>query len=167
MPKFSYVAMDTRGKETKGTIEVASQNEAIGRIKEMGYFPTKVVEVDKAKDKTDPKKGGKGAAGKKKGINLNFKIPGLGTGVKTKSLVVFTRQLATLVEAGLPLLRGLRVLESRKRTPRSKKSSEKFRCPSRAAARFPRAWPNIRKFSTGFMSTWSRRASWAVCSKSS
>ncbi len=44
MPKFNYVAMDSRGKETKGTLEVANQNEAIGRIKEMGFFPTKVVE---------------------------------------------------------------------------------------------------------------------------
>ena len=55
MPKFSYVAMDSRGKETKGTLEVASQNEAIGRLKEMGYFPTKIVEVDKAKEKPDKK----------------------------------------------------------------------------------------------------------------
>jgi type IV pilus assembly protein PilC len=45
MPKFNYVAMDSRGKETKGTLEVANQNEAIGRLKEMGFFPTKVVEV--------------------------------------------------------------------------------------------------------------------------
>ena len=52
MPKFSYVAMDSRGKETKGTLEVASQNEAIGRIKEMGFFPTKVVE-----DKGRPSRG--------------------------------------------------------------------------------------------------------------
>jgi type II secretory pathway component PulF len=44
MPKFNYVAMDSRGKETKGTLEVANQNEAIGRIKEMGFYPTKVVE---------------------------------------------------------------------------------------------------------------------------
>src|SRR5580692_6377760 len=105
MPKFSYVAMDTRGKETKGTIEVASQNEAIGRIKEMGYFPTKVVEVDKPKDKGPAKKAA-GGKGKKKGFNLDIKIPGLGTGVKSKALTAFTRQLATLVEAGLPLLRG-------------------------------------------------------------
>ena len=41
MPKFSYVAMDSHGKETKGTLEVASQNEAIGRVKEMGLFPTR------------------------------------------------------------------------------------------------------------------------------
>ena len=40
MPKFNYVAMDQRGKETKGTLDVASQNEAITRLKELGYFPT-------------------------------------------------------------------------------------------------------------------------------
>ena len=51
MPKFNYVAMDAHGKETKGTLEVASQNEAIGRVKEMGLFPTKIVEIDKAKEK--------------------------------------------------------------------------------------------------------------------
>ena len=57
MPKFQYVAMDAKGKETKGTIDVANQNEAIGRIKEMGLFPTKVVEMEKAKaGKKDTKK---------------------------------------------------------------------------------------------------------------
>src|SRR6266702_3073709 len=49
MPKFSYVAMDSHGKETKGTLEVGSQNEAIGRVKEMGLFPTRIVEVEKVK----------------------------------------------------------------------------------------------------------------------
>src|SRR5437868_3513195 len=102
MPRFSYVAMDSRGKETKGVLEVGSQNEAIGRIKEMGFFPTKVVEMDKAKD-ASAKPGAKGKpAGKKGGLNLNLqiKIPGLSGKVKSKVLTVFTRQLATLVEAG-------------------------------------------------------------------
>jgi type IV pilus assembly protein PilC len=120
MPKFSYVAMDQKGKEQKGTIEVASQNEAIGRVKEMGLFPTKIVEVDKVKEKSPAKKGGaapRAAGGKKKGVNLNIKIPGLGGGVKSKVLTTFTRQLATLVDAGLPLLRGMRVLEKQERNP--------------------------------------------------
>ena len=57
MPKYDYVALDNRGKETKGTVEVASQNEAIGRVKEMGLFPTKIVETEKAQDKKfSPKK---------------------------------------------------------------------------------------------------------------
>jgi len=70
MPKFSYVAMDQKGKEQKGTIEVASQNEAIGRVKEMGLFPTKIVEVDKAKPKAEKKASGaaaKSAGARKKG----------------------------------------------------------------------------------------------------
>src|SRR2546423_10678703 len=119
MPKFNYVAMDSRGKETKGTLEVTNQNEAIGRLKEMNLFPTKVVEADKTKEKPDPKTKGKTspkAAGKKGGgINLNIKIPGLSGRVKTKVLTAFTRQLATLVDAGLPLLRGLRVLEKQEK----------------------------------------------------
>src|ERR1700746_3324292 len=109
MPKYNYVAMDPHGKETKGTLEVATQNEAITRVKEMGLFPTKIVEIDKVKEKPD-KKGAKPAAagkpaGKKKGggVNLEIKIPGLSGKVKSKVLTAFTRQLATLVDAGLPL----------------------------------------------------------------
>ena len=49
MPKFKYEAMDTKGKETKGVLEVGSQAEAISRLKEMGFLPTKVVEADKPK----------------------------------------------------------------------------------------------------------------------
>jgi type IV pilus assembly protein PilC len=111
--------MDAHGKETKGTLEVASQNEAIGRVKEMGLFPTKIVEIDKAKEKIGKadKKAAKPKAKGKKGVNLNIRIPGLGGGVKAKVLTTFTRQLATLVDAGLPLLRGLRVLEKQERNP--------------------------------------------------
>src|SRR5207249_3765181 len=119
MPKFSYVAMDSHGKETKGTLDVGNQNEAIGRVKEMGLFPTRIVEVDKVREKPDQKgKPGKAAAKKKGGgMNLNIKIPGLSGRVKSKVLTTFTRQLATLVDAGLPLLRGLRVLEKQERNP--------------------------------------------------
>ncbi len=115
MPKFNYVAMDSRGKETKGTLDVASQNEAINRLKDMGFFPTKVTEAA-----AEPKKGAKGKKGgnkpskpKKKGKKgeINIPMPKFLKGkVKPKVLTTFTRQLATLVDAGLPLLRGLRVL---------------------------------------------------------
>src|ERR1700682_4186008 len=119
MPKFYYVAMDSHGKESRGTLEVGSQNEAIGRIKEMNLFPTKIVESDK--EKPDKKAGGKApgrpGAKKKKGAgSINIKIPGLSGKVKSKVLTTFTRQLATLVDAGLPLLRGARVLEKQERT---------------------------------------------------
>ena len=121
MPKYNYVALDARGNETKGSIEVGSQNEAIGRVKEMGLFPTKIIEADR-EDKAATKKAKAKAparakaGGKKGGLNLNIKIPGLGGGVKPKVLTTFTRQLATLVDAGLPLLRGLRVLEKQERS---------------------------------------------------
>ena len=64
MPKFNYVAMDSRGKETKGTLDVASQNEAISRLKEMGYFPTKVSEAEKPKEKGGKKPKAAAAGGK-------------------------------------------------------------------------------------------------------
>ena len=119
MPRYDYVALDSRGIETKGSIDVASQNEAIGRVKEMGLFPTKIAEADKVQAKATGKKAkGKtpGKAGKKGGaMNISIKIPGLGGKVKPKVLTTFTRQLATLVDAGLPLLRGLRVLEKQER----------------------------------------------------
>ena len=121
MAKFNYVAMDSRGKETKGTLEVANQNEAIGRLKEMGFFPTKVVEADKTQGKDKPgtktKAAGGKAKGKKGGFDIQIKIPGLSGRVKPKVLTTYTRQLATLVDAGLPLLRGLRVLEKQEKNP--------------------------------------------------
>jgi type IV pilus assembly protein PilC len=125
MPKYDYVALDSRGAETKGSIEVSNQNEAIGRVKEMGLFPTKIIEADKVQEKTAGKKGKSKVAAKKGGkkgaMNINISIPGLGGGVKPKVLTTFTRQLATLVDAGLPLLRGLRVLEKQERNANLKK----------------------------------------------
>ena len=126
MPRFNYVALDTRGNETKGSIDVGSQNEAIGRVKDMGLFPTKITEAEKedksAGKKAKAKAGPKPKAGKKGGgVNISLSIPGLGGRVKPKVLMTFTRQLATLVDAGLPLLRGLRVLEKQERSPVLKK----------------------------------------------
>ena len=118
MPKYSYVALDARGQESKGVIEVASQNEAIGRVKEMGLFPTRIFEAEKVKEKAAGKKAkgpGKKAGGKKGSLDIEIKIPFLSGRVKPKVLTTFTRQLATLVDAGLPLLRGLRVLEKQER----------------------------------------------------
>jgi type IV pilus assembly protein PilC len=120
MPRYNYVALDSRGNETKGSIEVGSQNEAIGRVKEMNLFPTKITEADK-EEKAPGKKGkakapAKAKSGKKGGaMNVQIKIPFLSGKVKPKVLTTFTRQLATLVDAGLPLLRGLRVLEKQER----------------------------------------------------
>ena len=121
MPEFCYVAMDSRGKETKGKLDVADQNEAIKRLKNMGYFPTR---VEAAKGK-EPRGGGKKVAatrrsdrlGLNRGLSLNIQIPGLGARVNSKTLVAFTRQLARLVDSGLPLLRGLRLLQRQQNNP--------------------------------------------------
>ncbi len=89
-----------------------------------GLFPTKIVEIEKVKEKGDKKArlpaakaGSQEEGGKGLNVNLNIKIPGLSGRVKSKVLTTFTRQLATLVDAGLPLLRGLRVLEKQERNP--------------------------------------------------
>jgi len=112
MPKYSYVAMDSRGKESKGTIEVASQNEAIGRVKEMGLFPTRVLATEKSKPVR------RKAQQKPERRNLrSLNISIFRARVKPHVLAVFTRQLATLVEAGMPLLRGLKILEEQEENP--------------------------------------------------
>ena len=161
----------------RARIEVASQNEAIGRVKEMGLFPTKIVEAEKGGgvDKAAGKKtkGAKPAAkgGSKKkggGMNIEIKIPGLGGKVKPKVLTTFTRQLATLVDAGLPLLRGLRVLEKQERNVTLKRMLGELATVHRGRQHFFRGhWRSIRKSSTACSSTWSRPANWAACSKSS
>ena len=112
MPKFNYVALDARGQESVGVIEAGDSSDAVGQLRAAGYFPTSVVEEGKGKAvakgaKTAPKKAASGGLTKpkSKGIVLFEKKT-----VKSKTLMIFTRQLATLIDAGLPLLRSLTVL---------------------------------------------------------
>ena len=104
MPTFAYEAMDSSGLEVKDTIEAPSEAEAQTMIREKGFYVTKIKEKDRKKK--DPKKGAKGAAkGKKAGKSFTI------GGVNQKKLCQFTRQLSTLQDAGLPVLRSLRILE--------------------------------------------------------
>ena len=112
MSNYSYVAVDPTGMEKRGTLEVGDQSEALQRIKEMGLFPTKVL-VDRGRVGTLPKRQRK----KVRRSVLKLSIPGFGGRVKPAILTTFTRQLATLVEAGMPLVRGLRILEEQERNP--------------------------------------------------
>jgi len=109
MPRFAYVALDKGGTEKTGTLEMGSQNEAISRLKEMGLYPTSVTEEQVEVDKAGKKVVGK----KKKKAGFEIVIPS----VKTHELCTFTRQLATLVDAGLPLLRGMQVLAKSQKNP--------------------------------------------------
>tara|TARA_Y100001934_G_scaffold258682_1_gene329105 strand:- start:6451 stop:7725 length:1275 start_codon:yes stop_codon:yes gene_type:complete len=109
MAKFQYEALDTKtGKSEKGELPANSQAEALARLQEMGLAPTKVEEA-----KAEPKKGkGKtkkkaGKKGKKGAMAMEINI---GAAVNDKTLTIFTRQLAQLTSAGLPLLSGLTVL---------------------------------------------------------
>jgi len=97
MASFAYKAMDKKGKEVNGIVEAESQVLAMNEVKSLGYWPTKITEATAS----DRRRAGK----KTKGLS-EFYIGG----VKTRELVVFTRQLATLIDAGLPLLRSLNVL---------------------------------------------------------
>lgn len=116
MATFNYVAMDSRGRETTGILELSSQSEALGRLKQIGLFPTRVEEAPARKP--GPRRSGRTRAGAKaRGLNVTITIPGLSTRVRPKALTAFTRQLATLVDAGLPLLRGLRLLEAQQKHP--------------------------------------------------
>jgi type IV pilus assembly protein PilC len=103
MPTFAYEALNTAGKPQKGSVEATSSEEAIQRIKAQGFFPTAVREqkVKKSAVVGEPTK-----ALKKK------KRGGMSIGkVSKKQLTTFTRQLSTLQDAGLPLLRSLQILE--------------------------------------------------------
>ena len=114
MATFQYEAHNTKsGKTEKGELPAASQPEALARLQEMGLAPIKVEQVKAASKKTKPRKGKKGA---KKGVGqMEISIPGLGGRVKEKILTIFTRQLAQLTSAGLPLLTGLKVLEKQEK----------------------------------------------------
>jgi type IV pilus assembly protein PilC len=121
MPKFNYVAMDTKGKEITGVLESDNTTTAVSRIREMGYFPTNITEVGQGKKVgRGPSAPGAVSAPKptaKKGVGkMEIKLF-QGSKVKSKVMTAFTRQLATLIDAGLPLLRGLDVLRKQEKNP--------------------------------------------------
>ncbi len=127
MAKFKYVAMDQRGRESQGEIEADSQAVAVAKIREKGLFPTSVTEATPSAST----RGGKKTSSSSKsgatssGMKMEIKLPSirfLEGRVKPKQLMSFTRQLATLVDAGLPLVRSLTVLERQERVPALKRA---------------------------------------------
>jgi type IV pilus assembly protein PilC len=104
MPIFEYTALDTKGKEVKAEIEALSNKEAISKIRNKGLFPTKVkAQASGKKVKVDS---GATAAPKRRGANKKIKI---------KVATQFARQLSTLQDAGLAILRSLRILEEQQK----------------------------------------------------
>ncbi|MBI1783747.1 type II secretion system F family protein, partial [Candidatus Sumerlaeota bacterium] len=96
MPEFTYEALDKQGKQVKGIIEAGNEDVIIEKLRDMGYYPLKVTpHKAKASD-----------------MDL-LALPGLRFvfhRIKTRHVMTFTRQLATLIDAGLPILRSLTIL---------------------------------------------------------
>ncbi len=114
MGTFQYEALNAQGQPQKGTIEAGTGEEAIQRIKLQGLFPTSVREQKVKKTAGAP--GGGDAKGKKKPAKKKKKGGGFSVGkVNGKQLTTFTRQLSTLQDAGLPLLRSLQILENQQK----------------------------------------------------
>jgi type IV pilus assembly protein PilC len=99
MPTFQFEAMDATGQEIKDVVEAPSEEEAQATIRQMGYFVTKISVKKARKTRTEKK------TAKNRGKSF-----ALG-GVKTKALTTFTRQLSILQDAGMPILRSLKILE--------------------------------------------------------
>jgi type IV pilus assembly protein PilC len=108
MATFQYIALDSKGEQTTGTVDSNSEAEAINQLRGQGLYPTQIVEAGKGKLNVQK---GKAAKGKKKAKART------GGRVKPKNLMIFTRQLATLIDSGLPLLRGLTVLAKQEPNP--------------------------------------------------
>jgi type IV pilus assembly protein PilC len=115
MPRYTYVALDARGQESTGLVEARSSNEAIGQLRQAGYFPTSVYEEGKGgpdgKVSRATAKAARVARPRTKISIVLFQRKK----VNPKTMMIFTRQLATLIDSGLPLLRGLNVLAKQER----------------------------------------------------
>ncbi|MHC4552634.1 MAG: type II secretion system F family protein, partial [Planctomycetota bacterium] len=104
MPIFQYDALDAKGNESAGTIEALSSKEAISKIRNKGLFPTKV----RAQNAAKKAKVARDAVG-------GPKRRGVGGKVKIKAVTQFARQMSTLQDAGLAILRSLRILEEQQK----------------------------------------------------
>jgi type IV pilus assembly protein PilC len=138
MPVYQYIALDSQGVEIKDRIEALSEKEAISKIRNMGYFPTKVraraAERKPTARGVERARARRGARGK----------------VKVKLATQFARQLSTLQDAGLPILRSLRILEQQEKSGTFKRvigyvadDIEGGCTLSEAMARFPRAFDRL------------------------
>jgi len=93
MPLYTWEGKNAEGKTMKGEMEAVSQQQVFNSLRTQRITPN----VKRIKEKG-------------KGLDKEIKIPGFGPKVKTKDVVIFTRQFATMIDAGLPLLTGLDVL---------------------------------------------------------
>jgi type IV pilus assembly protein PilC len=141
VPLFKYEALDSQGVAIKNEVEALSQKEAVSKIRNMGYFPTKVLPVGAGK---------KAAAAAAGAVAKPKKRRGAGSKVKIKYITQFARQLSTLQDAGLPILRSLRILEEQQKAGTFKRiigyvadEIEGGATLSEALNRFPRCFDRL------------------------
>ncbi len=111
MPTFIYEAINPAGQKQKGQVTANTSEEAIAQIRGLGVFPTLVREKKGKKGEEGAAGAGAAAGGRKKLSEITISIGG----VSRKTLMLFTRQLSTLQDAGLPILKSLAVLEQQQR----------------------------------------------------
>ncbi|MDB6115208.1 MAG: epsF 2 [Lacunisphaera sp.] len=132
MPRFSYTAMDARGAEKTGLLDAPDVKQVAAILRGQGLFPTDVAAATTAPkvervlrtrsepvQRTGSTKDAKPTTEarmtvKPAGLKMELRPP-FARIVKPKELAVFTRQLSTLLRAGMPLLRGLEVLARQER----------------------------------------------------
>lgn len=131
MPTYAYTARAKNGTKQSGTLTAATRQAATQMLQQKGLIADKLTE----------KKGGFSIGGA--GAKLNKRV-------KTAELLVFTRQLSTIVSAGLPLMQGLDILADQTEDPnfgavidaiaQDVESGETF---SDALRKYPKAFPDL------------------------
>ena len=120
MPNYEYRALDAQGSETTGVIAADDEADAVSQLRRTGLYPTQVVEQGKgtltgAAPTTGTGRRARAAARVKGKTSVGARKTG--GKINSKTLMLFTRQLATLIDSGLPLLRGLTVLGKQEPNP--------------------------------------------------
>lgn len=134
MATFAYKALDKAGTEVAGTLDADNERLALGRLRDMGYLPLEIREEKVAKG---------GILDTFLGIFMRKRVRG-------KDIITFTRQLSTLIDSGLPLLRSLNVLGEQTESPNLKvqikdiaQSVQGGSTFSDALAKHPRTFSNL------------------------
>ena len=110
MPTFKYSAVGSDGRTVKGALEAANQNELMEELRRRQLMPLRVEQKSGSRKKASgPVGDSKSTSGK--GLSMEIHIGGLKPGVRKKEeIVIFTRQLATMISAGIPMLESLEIL---------------------------------------------------------
>jgi type IV pilus assembly protein PilC len=136
MAEFFYEALDKGGKQVRGVIDAANEDVIIEKLRGMGYYPLKV------------------SQNKKSAADVDLSaLPGLRQithRIKTKHIMTVTRQLATLIDAGLPIVRSLNILTEQTESVLFKEKLQKIgrdieggSSLSEALSKHPRVFDNL------------------------